>query len=51
MPDFFNLSYDEVIANGDPIVLTTSDVTTLLEYFKNNKHLGFGVDGRLEVVE
>lgn len=51
LPEFFNLGYDEVFANGDPVVLTTSDVNTLLEYFKNNKHLGFDVDGRLEVME
>ena len=40
LPAFLNLSYDEVYANADPIILTTSDVQTLLEYFKNNKHLG-----------
>ena len=51
LPDFFNLSYDEVKANGDVIVLTTSDVQTLLEYFDKNKHLGFGLEGRLEVVD
>ncbi|MBQ2085621.1 MAG: 5'-nucleotidase C-terminal domain-containing protein [Oscillospiraceae bacterium] len=51
LPAFLNLSYDEVYANADPIILTTSDVQTLLEYFKNNKHLGFDVDGRLEVVD
>ena len=51
LPAFFNLTYEEVFANGDPIILTTSDVTTLLEYFKNNKHLGFDVEGRLEVVD
>ena len=43
--------FEEVEANGEPIILTTSDVTTLLEYFKNHKHLGFDVEGRLEVVE
>ena len=51
LPEFFNVSYEEVNANGKPFVLTTSDVQTLLEYFENNKHLGFGVEGRLEVVE
>ena len=51
LPEFFNLTYDEVFANGDSIILTTSDVQTLLEYFGNNKHLGFDVDGRLEVVD
>ena len=51
LPEFFNLSFEEVEANGEPIILTTSDVTTLLEYFKNHKHLGFDVEGRLEVVE
>ena len=51
LPDFFNLTYDEVKENGDPAVLTTSDVETLLEYFENNKHLGFDLDGRLEVID
>ena len=51
LPQFFNLSFDEVKANGEPKILTTSDVQTLLEYFSVNKHLGFDVDGRLEVVE
>ncbi|MBO4218080.1 MAG: bifunctional metallophosphatase/5'-nucleotidase [Erysipelotrichaceae bacterium] len=51
LPEFLNLSYEEVKANGEPRVLTTSDVQTLLEYFANNKHLGFGLDGRLEVVQ
>ena len=51
LPQFFNLSFDEVKANGEPRILTTSDVQTLLEYFSVNKHLGFDVDGRLEVVE
>ena len=51
LPEFFNLSYEEVKANGEPMILTTSDVQTLLEYFKNNKHLGFDVEGRLEVVD
>ena len=51
LPAFFNLTYDEVYKNGDPIILTTSDVQTLLEYFKDHKHLGFDVDGRLEVVD
>lgn len=49
--EFFNLTYDEVKANGEPIILTTSDVQTLLEYFENNKHLGFDLDGRLEVLD
>ena len=51
LPEFLNLSYEEVKANGEPRVLTTSDVQTLLEYFANNKHLGFGLDGRLEVIQ
>ena len=51
LPDFFNLTYDEVRANGRPRVLTTSDVQTLLEYFDINKHLGFDLDGRLEVID
>lgn len=51
LPEFFNLSYDEVKANGKPVVLTTSDVQTLLEYFDSNKHLGFDLDGRLEVLD
>ena len=51
LPEFLNLSYEEVNANGKPRVLTTSDVQTLLEYFSNNKHLGFDLEGRLEVVE
>lgn len=51
LPEFFNLTYDEVKANGEVIVLTTSDVQTLLEYFDKNKHLGFGLEGRLELVD
>ncbi|MBQ1826889.1 MAG: bifunctional metallophosphatase/5'-nucleotidase [Erysipelotrichaceae bacterium] len=51
LPEFLNLSYEEVNANGKPRVLTTSDVQTLLEYFSNNKHLGFDLEGRLEVVD
>ena len=51
LPEFFNVSYEEVEANGKPFILTTSDVQTLLEYFENNKHLGFDVEGRLEVVD
>ena len=51
LPEFFNITHEEVNANGKPIILTTSDVQTLLEYFENNKHLGFGVEGRLEVLE
>ena len=50
MPDFFDLSYEEVNANGKPTVLTTSDVETLLEYFSNNKHLGLDIEERLEVI-
>ncbi|MBR4462625.1 MAG: bifunctional metallophosphatase/5'-nucleotidase [Erysipelotrichaceae bacterium] len=51
LPEFFNLTYDEVKANGEPKVLTTSDVQTLLEYFENNKHLGFDLEGRLELLD
>ncbi len=51
LPEFLNLSYEEVKANGEPLVLTTSDVQTLLAYFEHNKHLGFDLDGRLEVVQ
>ncbi len=51
LPEFFNLSREEVYANGEPRILTTSDVQTLLEYFAVNKHLGFDVEGRLEVVD
>ena len=40
-----------VLVDGEPKILTTSDVQTLREYFAVNKHLGFDVDGRLEVVE
>ena len=51
LEDFFNVELLEVKANGEPKVLTTSDVQTLLEYFGENKHLGFDVDNRLEVLE
>lgn len=49
--DFMGISLDEVRQNGEPRILTTSDVQTLLEYFEDNKHLGFDVDDRLEVVD
>ena len=51
LEDFFNIDLEEVKQNGEPRVLTTSDVQTLLEYFGNNKHLGFDVDDSLEVLE
>lgn len=51
LKDFFNLDLEEVKKNGEPVVLTTSDVQTLLEYFDVNKHLGFDLDGRLEVLD
>lgn len=51
LKEFFNLDLEEVKKNGEPIVLTTSDVQTLLEYFDVNKHLGFDLDGRLEVLD
>ncbi|MBQ1508314.1 MAG: 5'-nucleotidase C-terminal domain-containing protein, partial [Erysipelotrichaceae bacterium] len=49
--DFFNVTPEEVKENGEPMVLTTSDVETLLEYFRTHSHLGFDVDGRLEVLD
>lgn len=51
LEDFLNITLNEVRQNGEPRVLTTSDVQNLLEYFGENKHLGFDVDDRLEVVE
>ena len=51
LKDFFNVDLEEIKQNGEPRVLTTSDVQTILEYFGNNKHLGFDVDDRLEVLE
>ncbi|MBR0481708.1 MAG: 5'-nucleotidase C-terminal domain-containing protein [Firmicutes bacterium] len=51
LPEFFSVTREEVEANGKPVVLTTSDVQTLLEYFENNKHLGLGMEGRLEVID
>lgn len=51
LKDFFNLDLEEIKKNGEPVVLTTSDVQTLLEYFEVNKHLGFDLDGRLEVLD
>jgi len=51
LKDFFNVTPDEVEANGKAEILTTSDVQVLLEYFEDNTHLGFGVDGRLEVID
>ncbi len=49
--EFFNISQEEIRENGEPAVLTTSDVETILGYFKVNTHLGFDVDGRLEVLD
>ena len=51
LEDFFNVTHEEVEANGKPSILTTSDVQTLLGYFEENKHLGLGVEGRLEVID
>ena len=51
LEDFMGVTPEEVEANGEVKTLTTSDVQTLLEYFNNNKHLGFDVDDRLEVVD
>ena len=45
------MTHEEVEANGKPSILTTSDVQTLLGYFEENKHLGLGVEGRLEVID
>ncbi len=49
LENFFNVSLAEIEENEKPIILTTSDVQTLLEYFEDNTHLGFDVDGRLIV--
>ena len=51
LEDFMGVTPEEVEANCEVKTLTTSDVQTLLEYFNNNKHLGFDVDDRLEVVD
>ena len=51
LQDFFNVSLEEIKANGKPFILTTSDVQTLLEYFEINKHLGLGIEGRLDVID
>lgn len=51
LKDFFNVTAAEVEANGKTEILTTSDIQVLLEYFEDNSHLGFGVDGRLEVLD
>ena len=51
LEDFMGVTPEEVEANGEVKTLTTSDVQTLLEYFNNNKHLGFDVDDRIEVVD
>ena len=51
LKDFFNVTLEEIKENAEPKVLTTSDVETLLGYFAENKHLGFDVEGRLEVLE
>lgn len=51
LENFFNITHEEVAANAKPIVLTTSDVQTILEYFEDNKHLGLDVDDRLIVEE
>lgn len=48
---FFNVTPEEVAANGKPVVLTTSDVQTLLGYFEENTHLGAEIECRLEVLE
>ena len=49
--EFFGVRKAEVLKNGEAEVITTSDVQVLLEYFEDHTHLGFGVDGRLEVVD
>ena len=51
LKDFFNITEEEIKANGDPVILTTSDVQTLLEYFSHKSHLGLGIETRLEVVD
>ena len=51
LEEFFNVTRKEVEANGKPQILTTSDVQTLLGYFEENKHLGLGLEGRLEVLD
>lgn len=49
LQEFFNITYEEIEANGKVNVLTTSDVQTLLEYFEDNKHLGINLGSRLIV--
>ncbi len=51
LKEFFNVDPEEIKTNGEIKVLTTSEVQTLLEYFGDNKHLGLGVECRLEVLE
>ncbi len=51
LEDFFGVTPEEVEANGKRVTLTTSDVQTLLGYFEENKHLGLGMETRLEVVD
>ena len=51
LKEFFNVSQEEVMKNGEVKVLTTSDVQTLLEYFEDNTHLGLDTENRLEVLD
>ena len=51
LKEFFNISLEEVKKNGNPVVLTTSDVQTLLGYFEEKTHLGNTIDDRLDVLD
>ena len=51
LKEFFNISLEEVKKNGKPVVLTTSDVQTLLGYFEEKTHLGNTIDDRLDVLD
>lgn len=51
LPEFFGVSYDEVMKNGDAVILSTSNTETLLGYFESNKHLGNVLDERLVIVD
>ena len=51
LKDFFNVTPEEVAANGKPTVLTTSDVETLLGYFAERTHLGANIERRLTVLD
>ena len=51
LEDFFNVTPEEVTANGKPIVLTTSDIETLLGYFEEKTHVGANIERRLTVLD